>query len=161
MSVEGKVSKYYVDGPKTSRKGTYYIHSIYVDNVRYAAFGKKADKLCNEGDLVSFEASENGDYMNFDASTFKVKEVSPPAAPVAASGAFNQRDASIARQNALRHATAVVCASAVKLTSDEMAEECVRLAYEVFYPYIETGLMPSSQEQKKETKKTDDDEVPF
>jgi hypothetical protein len=165
MNVEGKVSKYYVDGPKQSRKGAYYVHSIYVNESRYSAFGKKADKLAQEGDVVSFEASENGDYMNFDAATFKVVS-SAPAAPAAAATtpAGYSRDASIARQNALRHAVAVMCADMEnnQLSPQEMAQGAVALAYEVFYPYIETGLMPSSSPaQKKDTKKTDDDELPF
>jgi hypothetical protein len=158
--ITGIVEKYYVDGPRRGKKGEFYIHSLVVDGQKYSAFGSKPAQLAKSGDKVTFEESPNGDYMNFNGSTFKVLEAS--TAPAATQSSGNQRDASIGRQNALRHATAMVTAFAdagIYKDPMQMALEAVMLCEKIIYPYIESGAVGTAK--PKDSPETPNDELPF
>jgi hypothetical protein len=153
--INGVASGYFVDGPKTGPKGEYYIHSVYVDGEKYGAFGNKAAPLANKGDTVQFEWSQNGKYKNFDGKSFKVLERAVAAPSGGKGGSTND---SIARQNALRHATAMVLAfQGAYKRPDQMATEAVEICRDIIFPYINDGTVCGDVEPGNNV----DDSVPF
>lgn len=161
--VKGVATGYFVDGPRKGPKGEYYIHSVYVDNEKYGAFGNKATPLANKGDTVEFEWEQNGNYKNFNGKTFKVLERGT-AEQAAKGGRGGSTNDSIARQNALRHATAMVLAfEGAYKRPDQMATEAVQICRDILFPYINDGTV-CGEEAPKEDDNGDfkqDESLPF
>jgi hypothetical protein len=158
-AIKGVVGGYFVDGPKKGPKGTYFIHSVYVDGEKYGAFGNKDAPLANKGDTVEFEWSENGKYKNFDGKSFKVVERGTAAQAAGAGGRGSTND-SIARQNALRHATAMVLAfQGAYKRPDQMATEAVEICRDILFPYINDGTVCGDAAPGEHT--AEDDGPPF
>jgi hypothetical protein len=157
--IKGLVGGYFVDGPKSGPKGEYYQHSIYVDGEKYGGFGKSATPLANKGDTVQFEWSQNGKYRNFDGKSFKVLE---RGAKVESGGRGGSTNDSIARQNALRHATAMVLAfpGAYK-RPDQMATEAVEICRDIIFPYINDGTVCGDVQPGNHVGDVEQDAVPF
>jgi hypothetical protein len=159
-AVKGSISGYFVDGPKSGPKGEYYIHSIYVDNEKYGGFGSKATPLANKGDTVEFNWTQNGKYRNFDGKSFKVLERATATASGGRGGSTND---SIARQNALRHATAMVLAfQGAYKRPDQMATEAVQICRDILFPYINDGTVCGDVEPGNNVDDSQpNDEMPF
>lgn len=157
-AVKGVATGYFVDGPKSGPKGEYYIHSVYVDGEKYGAFGSKGTPLANKGDTVEFTWTQNGKYKNFDGKSFKVLE----RAKVESGGRGGSTNDSIARQNALRHATAMVLAfEASYKRPDQMATEAVQICKDILFPYINDGTVCGEEGPKEDDNGQPDDDVPF
>jgi hypothetical protein len=156
--IKGVVSAYYVDGPRKGAKGTYFIHSVVVDDNKYSAFGNKDVALANRGDTVEFDWSENGQYKNFDGKSFKVLERG--TAEQAVKGGRGSTNDSIARQNALSHATAMVLAfQGAYKRPDQMATEAVEICRDILFPYINDGTVCGDAAPGEHTE--EDDGPPF
>ena len=105
--VSGILEKYFVDGPRQNKNGkTYFIHSVYVEGEKYGAFGSNGTVLANQGDKVEFTWEPNGNYKNFDGKSFRVVERG--SGPQTSKGSGSDRNTSIERQNAARHASMIV-----------------------------------------------------
>jgi hypothetical protein len=159
--IKGVVEQYFADGPKQGKKGEYYMHSVFINGEKYGAFGNKGTPLAGKGDTVEFEWSQNGQYKNFDGKTFKVLERA--TAEQAAKAGKSSTNDSIARQNALRHATAMVLAfQGAYKRPDQMATEAVEICRDILFPYITDGTV-CGDEGPKEDDNGDlkQDDVPF
>jgi hypothetical protein len=158
--ITGVVEQYYADGPKIGKKGEYYLHSVYVNGEKYGAFGNKGTPLANKGDTVEFEWTQNGQYKNFDGKSFKVLERGT-AEQAAKSGGRSSTNDSIARQNALRHATGMVLAfSSTYKRPDQMATEAVEICRDILFPYINDGTVCGDAAPGEHTAEPNDS-VPF
>lgn len=166
MKIEGVLELYEVIGPKSSARGDYYIHAISVKGVKYNALGKKGNPLGSAGDIVSFDSIKKGQYLNFDPASFEVKgkdENYTPPTPQKPKDV----NASIARQNALRHATQLVCQFESQLPSEVAVMKVLELCKDYIFPYIDEGIFPEAppQPKKQDTKKQESDEfgddIPF
>jgi len=136
----GVLTGYFVDGPKTGAKGQYFIHSVYVDGEKYGAFGNNDKPLAGKGDTVEFEWSQNGKYKNFNGKSFKVLERA--TAEQAAKVGKSSTNDSIARMNALGHATNMILAFKEGYKRpDQMATEAVQIARDILFPYINDGTV--------------------
>jgi hypothetical protein len=163
--VKGVLTGYYVDGPNPGKGkgGVYYKHSIYVDGEKYGAFGNKGEQLANKGDIVEFEWEQKGQYKNFNGSTFKVLERATAEQAAKAGGKSSTND-SIARQNALRHATGMVLAFAdTYKRPDQMATEAVEICRDILFPYINDGTVCGDVEpgNNRGPDGVEDSELPF
>ena len=138
--IVGVVEQYYADGPKTGKKGEYYIHSVYINGEKYGAFGNNGKPLANRGDTVEFEWTQNGQYKNFNGKSFKVLERA--TAEQAAKAGKSSTNDSIARMNALAHATNMILAFKEGYKRpDQMATEAVQIARDILFPYINDGTV--------------------
>ena len=156
--IKGVVEQYYADGPKSGKKGEYYIHSVYVNGEKYGAFGNKGTPLANKGDTVEFEWSQNGQYKNFDGKSFKVLERG--TAEQAAKGGRGGNNDSISRMNALSHATNMVLAfQGAYKRPDQMATEAVEICRDILFPYINDGTVCGDAAPGEHT--AEDDGPPF
>jgi len=153
--LKGVVEQYYVDGPRSGPKGQYYIHSVTVGGEKYGAFGSKDAPLANSGDTVEFDWYQNGKYRNFEGKSFKVLERGQ--GPVRKSSTND----SIARQNACRHATAMVLAFKETYSRpDQMATDVVNICKDIIFPYINDGTI-CGEAYPVEHSSTEDDGPPF
>jgi hypothetical protein len=158
---KGQVEKYFVDGPRKGAKGEFYIHSIYIGGDKYSSFGNKNVPIANQGDTVEFTWEPNGNYKNFDGKSFRVVERG--SSPQTSKGGPTSTNASIGRQNALRHATAMVIAfsdSGAYTSPEQMAIEAVQICNDILYPYIESGAVPGEAAETRSPSQPNDD-VPF
>lgn len=78
-TITGVVTKIWANQTKV---GTTY--AIVVDNVRYGLY--KTKPSCSEGDYVTFEAEQKGDFWNADPKTIKKAEGGPTQPAVASTG---------------------------------------------------------------------------
>ena len=147
--IKGVVEQYYADGPKSGPRGQYFIHSVYVDGEKYSAFGNNDKPLAGKGDTVEFEWTENGKYKNFNGKSFKVLERA--TAEQAAKAGKSSTNDSIARQNACRHATAMVLAFQDSYKRpDQMATEVVQICRDILFPYITDGTVCGDEGPKED-----------
>lgn len=159
--IKGVVEQYYADGPKTGKRGTYFLHSVYISGEKYGAFGNNGTPLANRGDTVEFEWSQNGQYKNFDGKSFKVLERATAEQAAKAGGKSSTND-SIARQNSLRHATAMVLAFQDSYKRpDQMATEAVEICRDILFPYINDGTVCGDEGTKEDDNGVRQDDVPF
>ena len=158
--VSGIVSAYYADGPKSGPKGQYFIHSVYVDGEKYGAFGNNDKPLAGKGDTVEFEWTENGKYKNFNGKSFKVLERA--TAEQAAKAGKSSTNDSIARQNALRHSTAMVLAFKDDYKRpDQLATEAVEICRDILFPYINDGTVCGDVGPNEDDNGNPNDPMPF
>lgn len=164
--LKGQVEKYFVDGPRMNKKGKpYFIHSLYIGGEKYGNIVDSANPKAEINDMVEFTWEQNGMYRNFDPKTIKIVERGTPpvqnARPASVASATS-RDASIGRQNALRHATAIVTTYGKYKSPEEAAMKAVELCDGILYPYIENGATAASQEVSAPSEKQDaEPEIPF
>lgn len=78
MSVKGTVEKVWQGEGKKGKFGLSYSQSITIDGNRYGGFSKKSlEQLgIEEGSVVKFETTENGEYVNCKWDTIQVAEAS-------------------------------------------------------------------------------------
>lgn len=146
-------------GDRTFRGGA-RLHSVKLDDdIKYSMFSPSTTKMADPGDTVEFEAVKNDKgYWNIKDGTFRVVERG--SVPVAAPG-HPDRQGAIMRQSCMGYAATIVSAFASGLTTDEAAQEVVRIAEEYLFPYAENGKFVDSNSNPVSDIPPEDDGMPF